>query len=126
MARNPKLKVSCEARARAIRDWSTFQIAIPDQVLRKVEFIDLDGVQIDLLHVGGKHAKDSIIVKVPHARVMFIGDCYYPPPIHLRGPGEAPSTTLLKTILDNTYDIYVEGHDYPVSRREYLEFLNQI
>ena len=119
------MKVSCEARARAIRDWSAFRIVIPDRVFSKVEFINLDGVQIELSHVGGKHAKDSIIVKVPQAQVMFIGDCYYPPPLHLRGPGEAPSTSLLKTIMDDAYDIYVEGHDYPVSRMEYVEFLKQ-
>ena len=123
VARNPRLKVSCEARARAVRDWETFRIVVPDRVFNTTEFIELDGIQIELEHVGGQHAGDSIIVRVPQAKVMFIGDCYYPPPLHLRPPRATHSFTLLRAIIDEAYDIYIEGHADPNSRQEYLNIL---
>ena len=116
VARNPKLKVSCKAQARAIRDWDSFRIVPPIRVFSKVEFIDLDGIQIELEHVGGKHAKDSIIVKVPQAKVIFLGDCFYVPPLHLRKPGDVSDNGMLKSVQNDAYDLYVEGHDVPFAR----------
>ncbi len=125
VAQNPKLKVSCEARDRAIREWNTFRIVVPDRIFSTRETLELDDIQIELVHVGGKHAKDSIIVKVPHAGVMFLGDCYYPPPLHLRGPRALHSKKLLRDIIDDAYDIYIEGHDDPINRLEYVNFLGR-
>jgi glyoxylase-like metal-dependent hydrolase (beta-lactamase superfamily II) len=116
VARNPKLKMSCKAQARAIRDWDTFRITPPDRVFSTVEFIDLDGIQIELEHVGGKHAKDSIIVKVPQEKVMFLGDCFYVPPLHLRKPGDVSDIGMLKRMQNDSYDLYVEGHGVPFTR----------
>ena len=115
VARNPKLKVSYDAQARAIHDWDAFQIVVPDKVFSTIEVFDLDGIRVELEHVGGKHARDSIIVKVPQDRVMFLGDCYYPPPLHLRKPSDVASSAMLKSIKNETYVLYVEGHDAPFS-----------
>ena len=75
--RNPLLRASYGARMRAIRDWATFRIIIPDVVFESLMTIKLGQINIELQHVGGQHAEDSIVVKVPSARVMFLGDCYY-------------------------------------------------
>lgn len=111
--RSPKLTSSFTARAKAIEDWSSFRILIPETVFEKEAVIDLDGVAIRLEHVGGDHAEDSVVVKVPGDGVIFIGDCYYPPPLHLRQPDSAPSLDMLRRLQNDAYQLYVEGHDKP-------------
>jgi len=119
--RNPKLKVSYKARDRAIEDWASFRIIVPEAVFEKTETIHLDKVTIELEHVGGKHAQDSIVVKIPQARVMFLGDCYYPPPLHLRKSGVRPSFDMLASLESEAYELYIEGHDEPFTRAELLK-----
>jgi hypothetical protein len=46
--------------------------------------IDFRWLCFELEHVGGQHAEDSIVVKIPQAQIMFIGDCYCLPTLHLR------------------------------------------
>ena len=123
MKRTPKLAVSYEARANAIDDWSTFQIVVPEETFENEKSISLDGLTIELEHVGGEHAEDSIIVKVPQDGVMFIGDCYYPPPLHLRKPDSAPSLDMLRRLQESAYNLYVEGHDKPFTQAELVKFL---
>ncbi len=123
IGRNPALKVSYEGRARAIKDWEAFRIVAPGAVFEKAETIHLGEVTIEMEHVGGEHAKDSIVVKVPQEKVMFLGDCYYPPPLHLRVAEPMPSIGMLKRLESEGYDLYVESHDEPFTRGELLEFL---
>lgn len=121
--RNPALKVSYEGRARAIRDWDTFRIVVPEAVFEETETIHLGEVTIELEHIGGEHAEDSIVVKVPQEGVMFLGDCYYPPPLHLRVAEPTVSIDMLRRLESAGYDLYVESHDEPFTRGELLEFL---
>ncbi|MGD9092145.1 MAG: MBL fold metallo-hydrolase [Anaerolineales bacterium] len=122
---NPKLYVGYTAKERAIRNWDAFHIVVPDEVFEKDKTIMIDNITIKLTHVGGEHAEDSIVVKVPQEGVMFLGDCYYVPPLHLRKSGSRPSVDMLKKLNDDAYHLYIEGHDYPFSREELLEFLNE-
>lgn len=124
--RNPKLAVSYNARARLIDDWPAFQIIVPGDVFEKEKLIHLDGLAIELEHVGGQHAEDSIVVKVPQEGVMFLGDCYYPPPLHLREEDSVPSIEMLRKLRNDAYHLYVEGHDRPFTRVELLQFLQKI
>jgi glyoxylase-like metal-dependent hydrolase (beta-lactamase superfamily II) len=121
--REPKLTISYNARAKSIEDWEAFRIVVPKDIFETEKVINLDGLSIELLHVGGAHAEDSIVVKVPQDGVMFIGDCYYPPPVHLRKPDFAPSLDMLRSLQNYAYDLYVEGHDKPFTRTELLKFL---
>jgi glyoxylase-like metal-dependent hydrolase (beta-lactamase superfamily II) len=124
--RNPKLAVSYNARAKLMDDWQAFQIIVPEKVFEKEELIRLDGLAIELEHVGGQHAEDSIVVKVPQEGVMFLGDCYYPPPVHLREEDSAPSFEMLSGLQNEVYHLYVEGHDKPFTRTELLKVLQEI
>jgi len=121
--RNPRLSVSYRARKRAIRDWATFRIIIPNVVFDSLMTIKLGQIIIELQHVDGQHAEDSIVVKVPSARVMFLGDCYYPPPLHLRTPQSRPSLDMLAAVESEEYSLYVEGHDKPLTRPKLLRML---
>jgi glyoxylase-like metal-dependent hydrolase (beta-lactamase superfamily II) len=124
--RHPKLAVSHSARARAVEDWDSFRIILPEQVFEKPERLDLDGLSIELEPVGGDHAADSIVVKVPQDGVMFLGDCFYPPPFHLREPGAGPSLEMLRKLQSPAYDLYIEGHDNPFTRAQLLKFLQDM
>jgi glyoxylase-like metal-dependent hydrolase (beta-lactamase superfamily II) len=123
--RNPRLKISNKAQDRAIRNWEEFHIIVPDIVFESSARIELDQVTIELEYVGGGHAEDSIIVKAPEARIMFLGDCYYPPPLHLRTGRPVPDVAMLRSLEDAEYELYVEGHDDPFTRAELLEFLEE-
>lgn len=121
--RNPKLAPSYNARANAVDSWETFRIVVPEVVFEKEYLIDLDGLAIELIHIGGKHAEDSIVVKVPKDGVMFLGDCYYPPPLHLRRPDSTPSLDMLRWLQNDEYNFYVEGHSKPFTQTELFKFL---
>jgi glyoxylase-like metal-dependent hydrolase (beta-lactamase superfamily II) len=123
--RNPKLTVSHTARAKSIDDWGSFRIVVPEEIFEREKLINLGGLAIELEHVGGEHSEDSIVVKVPQDGVMFIGDCYYPPPLHLRKPDSAPSLDMLRRLQNNAYNLYVEGHDKPFTRAELLKLLQE-
>lgn len=123
--RNPKLAVSYKARLKCIEDWDAFRIIVPEEVFEKTKSLDLEGLAIELEHVGGQHAEDSIVVKVAEEGVMFLGDCYYPPPVHLRKPDSTPSFEMLRRLQDQNYRLYVEGHDKPFTRAELLKVLHK-
>ena len=123
---NPKRRVSFTALAESVDDWESFRIVVPEQVFEKEKVIDWDGLTIKLEHVGGKHSPDSIVIKVPQDGVMFIGDCYYPPPLHLRKPGSKPSMNMLSRLQDDGYDLYVEGHAKPFTETRLLNKLQKM
>ena len=57
--------MSYNARALSIDDWDTFRIVVPEDVLEKGKVIYVARLSIELEHVGGGHAENSIIIKVP-------------------------------------------------------------
>jgi len=122
---NPLLRASYTARARAIRDWSDFRIIIPDIVFDDRMTIQLGQISVELEHVGGQHAEDSIVARVPNAGIMFLGDCYYPPPLHLRTPEAQPSFAMLAALESSEYTLYVEGHDQPLTRAKLLKIIEK-
>ena len=122
---NPRLRVSYKARERAIRNWATFRIVLPDIVFDNSMTLQFGRLSLELEHVGGQHAKDSIVVKVPQAQIMFLGDCYYPPPLHLRTPESKASMAMLAALESKEYTLYVEGHDKPLTRAKLLTMLER-
>jgi glyoxylase-like metal-dependent hydrolase (beta-lactamase superfamily II) len=114
--KNPLLEVSYGALARAIDDWRDFRIVTPTTTFSQRMKLQLDGLAVDLEHVGGQHAADSLVVRVPTARVMFLGDCFYPA---LRQDGAIRpriAWPMLAALLDKSYDVYVHGHGPPLKR----------
>jgi len=123
IARTPKRETSFKAIEKAVPDWDSFHIVVPDQIFDTTMTLQLGTLTVELEHIGGLHAEDSILVKIPQERVIFIGDCYYPPPLHLRAPDSTHDTSMLSRLASQPYDLYVEGHDDPFNRIELLEFL---
>jgi glyoxylase-like metal-dependent hydrolase (beta-lactamase superfamily II) len=119
-ARNPRLAPSYGARARAMAEdgWDSFRIVPPDETFTDRHRVRLGGVTVELQHVGGGHAADSTVVRVPSEGVLFLGDCYYPPPYHLREPGAGPDLALARSLVGEGCEWYVESHDAPRRRAE--------
>jgi glyoxylase-like metal-dependent hydrolase (beta-lactamase superfamily II) len=115
MDRDPLLRPSYAARGRAMADFASWHVVLPTQTFSSR--LTLAG-GVELEHVGGRHTPESTIVRVPRDGVVFLGDCYYPPPYHLRSPDDRPDLDLLKSIVSDDYEWYVESHAPPWRRTD--------
>jgi glyoxylase-like metal-dependent hydrolase (beta-lactamase superfamily II) len=122
---NPLLQVRYTGMKQALGEWSQVRFVLPTMTFSQQMTLHLDGLSLVLVHVGGQHAEDSIIVRVPQARVTFLGDCYYPPPYHLRTSDSAPDLAMLAALLEDQSEVYIAGHDAPTNRTEIQAFLAQ-
>ena len=119
LQRTPAREVGLRAMSRAIDDWRGFRLTPPEVTLTRHLRLHLDGVTVEIEHVGGQHAPDSLIVRVPEARVMFVSDCYYPPPPHQRKPSDTLDWDMIERLAGEAMDIFVDGHGDPRSREEF-------
>jgi glyoxylase-like metal-dependent hydrolase (beta-lactamase superfamily II) len=111
--RTPAREIGLRALGRAIEDWRNFRIVLPELVLSKLLCVYLGDMTIEIEHVGGQHAPDSVVVRLPEAGVMFTSDCYYPPPLHLRRPDDTLDADMIESLLDEDIDMYIDGHGNP-------------
>ncbi len=109
---NPRLGPSFRARALAMPDWDGFEIRPPHRTFEDTKELAY-GVQVR--HVGGRHAPDSAVVTVPDAGVMLLGDCYFPPPFHLREEGDGLDHAMARRLLRERHAWYVDAHSPPRS-----------
>jgi glyoxylase-like metal-dependent hydrolase (beta-lactamase superfamily II) len=100
---------------KAVGDWQTFQVILPQLTFSDDLSLMLDGATLTLQHVGGQHASDSITVTVEESQVMFIGDCYYPPPMNVRQPEDTLDYAMVERLLARNAAIYSEGHNTPMT-----------
>jgi glyoxylase-like metal-dependent hydrolase (beta-lactamase superfamily II) len=110
VASNPRLGPSFRARARAMTSWEGFRVLPPHTVFDDVLVLPTG---VELRHVGGRHAPDSVVVGVPDSRVLLLGDCYFPPPLHLRAEGDRADLDLVRRLIDPRYEWYVDAHSPP-------------
>jgi glyoxylase-like metal-dependent hydrolase (beta-lactamase superfamily II) len=126
--RNPLLEGSHRAKMELIDDWNAFNIKLPQITFKKELSLYLDGITLELKHIGGIHANDSVTVKVLEADILFLGDCFYPPSIQYRREGDTYSLDILKTIHQESASLYIHGHGEPAKHKrlgEFIGFLEQ-
>lgn len=122
--RTPAREGSIRAMMRAMEDWRNFRIVQPELVLSQKLNLYVDGVTIEIEHVGGSHSPDSVIVTLPQSRIRFVGDCYYPPPAHLRTPDDKIDFALMRRLIRDDIDTYVDGHNPPMTREVFSGYAN--
>jgi glyoxylase-like metal-dependent hydrolase (beta-lactamase superfamily II) len=122
---NPLLHARYNGMKQALRDWSEVRFVLPTMTFSEQMMLCLDGITLCLMHVGGQHAEDSIVVHIPEAQVTFLGDCFYPPPFHLRTQESAPDWSMLARLLNDQSQVYVAGHEPPINRKEIQALLDQ-
>jgi glyoxylase-like metal-dependent hydrolase (beta-lactamase superfamily II) len=105
---NPKFGPSFRARALAVPDWTGFRVVLPDQAFDDTLTLPTDVV---LRHVGGNHAPDSLIAVADG--VALLGDAFYPPPYHLRTPDDTADYAMIRQLLGEQHDWYVDAHSPP-------------
>jgi glyoxylase-like metal-dependent hydrolase (beta-lactamase superfamily II) len=104
----------------AIDNWQDFRIVRPTITFSNEMELYIEDLTLILQHVGGRHAPDSIVVKVPDAGVMFLGDCIYPPVLHERPPegDDDLNIPMMEALYAEDYAIYIDGHGNPASREQ--------
>ena len=75
-----------------------FRIVVLDIVFESSARIELDQVTIEHGHMESVHAEDSIIVRVPEARIIFLGDYDYQSPLRLRSGNPLPGVAMLRSL----------------------------
>ncbi|HEU4945529.1 MAG TPA: MBL fold metallo-hydrolase [Kribbella sp.] len=110
VVKNPKLGPSFRARALAVPDWDGFEVVPPHRTFNDVLTLPTG---VELRHVGGNHAPDSLVAVVPDSDVALLGDCFYPPPYHLRREGEATDFAMVRALLAERHEWYVDSHSAP-------------
>lgn len=111
--RNPNLQLGFTAE-----DWQNFHFVLPTTVFDHTYRLEVDGAALELVHVGGKHAADSIAVKVVGAGVMFLGDSYYPVPHYEENPDTSLDIGVLAKVVDADYHTYIDAHKPPYTRKQ--------
>jgi len=111
----------CSSMIKAeLPDRSDLVIRPPEISFRDEIELDLGGVTCRLVHVGGDHAADSVVVYVPEDRIVFLGDCLYPA---IYAPARHYTTAKLFPLLDRLLsfnaECYLAGHHpQPMTRAE--------
>ncbi len=92
------------------------EIVLPTVVFDEAHAVDLGDVTVELRHVGGDHAADSVVAWVPDDRVLFVGDALYeclwgdPPYLTVAG-----TRALVDRLADLAPLHALEGHDENVA-----------
>jgi glyoxylase-like metal-dependent hydrolase (beta-lactamase superfamily II) len=110
---NPRLSVSVAARTRAVRDWPELVVRPPTRVFdAELRLAD----RLVARHVGGRHAPDSTIVIDEESGVALLGDCFYPPPLHLRDERSTIDVAMLRDFAELPVQWLVDSHGPPRRR----------
>ena len=118
MQQNPARAGVLRAMERAVESWRGFRVVLPQVMFSRQMALHLDGVTLNLRHVGGKHSEDSITVEVVEDKVLFLGDSDYEPPVFLRQPGDHVDTEMIEGFLAQEMNWYVEGHHTPLDHKD--------
>lgn len=111
------------ATQRVVGDWNAFRLVPPHITFTGKLSLNVDERTISLTHIGGQHAPDSIIVRCDD--VLFLGDCYYPPPMYLREPEDTLDFAMIEALLAEQAAIYIDAHGLPRTHAEFGQLLAQ-
>lgn len=125
VALNPKLAESYGAMGRAVDDWEAFEIVVPEAIAAGSATVHVGDLRLEVRHVGGRHAADSVVVGLPGEEVLFLGDCFYPPPSHLRTEDDTFDAAMLASLVIPDYRFYVGGHHGVATFEELTEWLDR-
>jgi glyoxylase-like metal-dependent hydrolase (beta-lactamase superfamily II) len=126
IAEHPQAAVSFGRILALIDDWSAFEIKIPTKVFtERIHTLQLNGVTVEIEHVGGNHSDDSTIVRAVEDRVMYLSDSYYPGSTASGEPDVASSLIMVNRFLDDHYAYYVDGHTGAMTYDEFVSGYNK-
>jgi glyoxylase-like metal-dependent hydrolase (beta-lactamase superfamily II) len=124
-ARRPALKALYERMDAIVGDWSELRIVVPTITFTDRLTLHLDGLTLELQHVGGQHAADSIVVRVPERGVIFLGDSFYPPPAAAGSSITSYDQGVLAACVSQDINTYVHSHGLPFTYAQALQYMDQ-
>lgn len=65
------------ARALSVWDFEGIELTLPTTLIEDRLELDLDGVAVELIHVGPAHTAGDVIAHLPDQRVVFAGDVLF-------------------------------------------------
>jgi cyclase len=74
---DPPEQVAGFQREIACFDFSGIELRPPDDVIDGDLTLDLDGLRVDVLHVGPAHTEGDLVVHIPDEGVLFAGDVFF-------------------------------------------------
>ncbi len=93
---------------------------LPTEIITDQRQLDIEGVQIRLLHFGPAHTQGDLVVYLPRQRVAYVGDLLFigrDPLIHRHKNGNSFGlVSTLKKLLELDADTFVSGHADPVGK----------
>lgn len=110
LAQHPERAISLTAMQNAVDNWAEFRIVLPDETFTERWSLPLDGITLEVEHVGGFHALDSCVVRVKEAGVMFMGDSFYPIP----GKQRMNWKLLNRLLIDHSITTFIHSHGAPI------------
>lgn len=125
VTRDPTLEGMANVLRQGVENWKDFHIVVPAMSFEMAYELQGDGYRLELKHVGGKHAADSIVVRVPDEKIMFLGDSFYPPPLRLGLPDKSVDIEMLKRFLSEDCDLYLDGHGEPFTKMDLAAGLSE-
>jgi glyoxylase-like metal-dependent hydrolase (beta-lactamase superfamily II) len=120
---NPAWAAGLRAMDRAVDDWGRFQLKLPNTTFTNDLTLFVNERTFHLVHVGGRHAPDSIVVEVNG--VIFAGDCFYPPPLSVRQPGDTLDFAMIERLLARNAAAYIDAHGSPRTHAEFARLLDE-
>ncbi|MCP5097574.1 MAG: MBL fold metallo-hydrolase [Chloroflexi bacterium] len=116
----PRTREEITSQRQAAGNWKDLRIVMPDVVFDEFHTLLAADVTLQMWHVGGVHASDSIVVQVVEDGVMFVGDSFYAPPTYEMAPGKEDviAIDVIGHFLREDVNTYIDGHNKPYSARQ--------
>jgi glyoxylase-like metal-dependent hydrolase (beta-lactamase superfamily II) len=88
--------------------------------------IDLGGITCELLHIGGPHSEDSVVVYLPEEKIIFLGDSSCGDHYHNEGRYDKDKLLVFIDFIKETdFSTCVEGHDSAISKELLLQYMSE-
>ena len=123
---NPTLKGRNNSILSAVNDWRGFRISKPTIMIESNLSLYLDEITLDICHVGGKHASDSIVVSVRERGYCLyrrLSICAYGRKFRMKTNQFHSKAKVFKRLFDDGYETFVEGHNNPLGKQDIQQAL---
>ncbi|WP_121640383.1 MBL fold metallo-hydrolase [Virgibacillus sp. Bac330] len=106
-------------------DNRNINITLPNITFKEKFEVHLGDTRCIVKHVGGDHSDDSSIIFVEEEKVLFLGDCLYPS-VYTKQPQYKVDNVrnVIEKIEMFDAEIYVLSHQTPLTKDEFMGYIN--
>lgn len=122
-----EIEFCAKAIKEEFKEHRNIKVVLPDITFEKRMEIDLGGVTCIIQHVGGDHAKDSVVVYIKEEKILFLADCIYPLMYAPKDNYTIKETLRLLDVLETfDADTYIPSHQRPISKEEFNQEVTKL